>query len=334
VSRWLALSVNSVYSVLPSGPEEIEAHIVPPEYTGQPSVNLSSPERELFKLRTIDVPEGSTVRVKVSGAKKASVLKVNGQSIAMEPDGEGNYEAAASVSSGRAISLKRGWVTLAYWPVRVIRDMPPSVKFVETPFTVKGALTRMVYDANDDYGVKAVWAKIYPPAPYLPSLEAKPVVIPLASSGLRHSRETEYQDLTFLPWAGSTVEIQLEAQDAAGNTGSSGRIKVSLPKRFFSHPLALTLVEQREKLLRQPDISTRSESAGIMAGIARETANSKGDTLIFMALRTGAVRLVLDQNSEAVRDVSRLMWQAAVRIEDTMSAKEDPPRLQASRGKG
>jgi hypothetical protein len=41
-----------------------------------------------------------------------------------------------------------------------------------------------------------------------------------------------------------------------------------------------------------------------------------GDSVVLMALRTGAVRLVLNHAPEALPVVDDLLWQAAVRIED------------------
>ena len=81
------------------------------------------------------------------------------------------------------------------------------------------------------------------------------------------------------------------------------------------------MIEEREKLLRQPDELTRDEAANIMAGIAREMANNHGDPLVYMALRTGAVRLVLDHDEKTVPAVSFLLWQTAARIEDNKLGK-------------
>ena len=77
------------------------------------------------------------------------------------------------------------------------------------------------------------------------------------------------------------------------------------------------LVEERKRLLQNPENEAlRDEAANIMASIAHDPANYHGDPVILMALRSGAVRLILEHNRAAVVSVNDLLWQAATRIED------------------
>jgi uncharacterized protein with von Willebrand factor type A (vWA) domain len=77
------------------------------------------------------------------------------------------------------------------------------------------------------------------------------------------------------------------------------------------------LIEERKKLLLHPtDEGLREEAANIMATIAHETADYHGDHVVLMALRSGAVRLILDQDPNSAESVDNLLWQAATRIED------------------
>lgn len=310
-------------------PEELSVHITPPAYTDRPDIVLAAPDGGLAARSTVDVPEGSIVTVKMLEKGTAPVLKVGSRAIPLVSDGIDHFTASETITGGGSITLKRGWRTLDSWHIRLIRDLPPNVRFVETPLTVRSTSTRISYEVSDDYGVESVVALIGPALSGPASLEIRPVRVPLALHGARHALETDIQDLTFLPWAGSQVDVQLEARDGGGNTAESKKITMTLPKRAFSHPLARALIEEREKLLHQDSDVTRDEAANIMAGIARTMAGDNGDPVVFMALRTGAVRLVLDEKREALPAVTRLMWQAAARIEDTMKSTDTPPLLHA-----
>ena len=61
------------------------------------------------------------------------------------------------------------------------------------------------------------------------------------------------QDLTAHPWAGLKVRMTLAARDQAGQIGLSEPYEFILPERNFTKPLAKAVVEQRKKLVREPD---------------------------------------------------------------------------------
>src|SRR4029078_7944938 len=61
------------------------------------------------------------------------------------------------------------------------------------------------------------------------------------------------QDLTSHPWAGLKVNMVLTARDQAGQSGSSQPYEFILPERQLTKALAKALVEQRKKLVREPD---------------------------------------------------------------------------------
>ncbi len=61
------------------------------------------------------------------------------------------------------------------------------------------------------------------------------------------------QDLTAHPWAGLKVLMTLIARDQAGQSGESLPYEFVLPERNFTKPLAKAVVEQRKKLVRDPN---------------------------------------------------------------------------------
>ncbi|MDD5587004.1 MAG: DUF4175 family protein [Alphaproteobacteria bacterium] len=332
--RWVTGKPVSLGWLWPSEPSgTLTAWITPPAYTGSAQVMLAGPEVPDKGQAMFDVPEGSVLNVEVSGGGRAPVLHYDGKAFPLTPDDGGGFKAAAAIKGGRSIALRRGWRTLASWNIRVVRDTPPRVAFLEPLATVDGTSTRLSYEISDDYGVETLVAHVSPGGEGPRQGNAAEAVV-LASPHARHGKVLDIQDLTYLPWAGMTVDIQLEVRDGAGQKALSDKMSVALPKRSFSHPLARALIEEREKLLQKPDETTRDEAANIMAGIARETADDHGDPVVYMALRTGAVRLVLDHQGESVPAVSLLLWQAAARIEDNLLGKARNFLQQAHREKG
>jgi hypothetical protein len=53
-----------------------------------------------------------------------------------------------------------------------------------------------------------------------------------------------------------------------------------------------------------------------MAGIARQQGLYRGDPVVLMALRTGAVRLILNDSPDTIEAVSNLLWKTALRLEE------------------
>lgn len=319
VCMWLG-GMNIFGNTLDSKLQGLNASITLPEYTGLPPILLASASGGQRKGGMIDIPEGSTINIDIPELSPLPTLEMGGKKTALATDNQGRLTASMLIAGGNTITLRQGWRQLASWRVRVLRDVAPRVAFISDPVNFDYTRTRLAYEASDDYGLKAIAVRIQPLAPMGGSLSLG-AIITLNTPYARHVKEISTEDLTFLPWAGTPVEIKLEAKDSAGNTSWSDTRVITLPKREFSHPLAKALIEERAKLLRQPDEITRDEAANIMAGIARETRHYGNDPVVFLALRTGAVRLVLDRGEEVLSAVSRLIWQTAARIEDNMLQK-------------
>jgi hypothetical protein len=130
-------------------------------------------------------------------------------------------------------------------------------------------------------------------------------------------------DLAAQSWAGQRVSLQLVATNNAGRKSSTNAVELNVPARRFVHPVARVLLEERDKLMQSPDDEIlRQEAANIMARIAHEPSNFRGDPVVLMALRSGAVRLVLGRDREAAISVANLLWQAASRIEDAVARSQ------------
>lgn len=190
-----------------------------------------------------------------------------------------------------------------------------KIAFTHLPVVTDDKKISLSYEMWGGRGEKTIKARLIPSIS-VPDQKIEPEEIPLATMNFWHIKKEDVRDLTSSSLAGLPVEIQLVAKDDAGREILSDKASIVLPEREFLHPVARALSEERKKLMRQPDRLIRHEAANIMAGIARQPEEYRGDPVVLMALRSGAVRLVLDHSEETVTAVGNLLWKAALRIEE------------------
>ena len=323
VSGWGLLGGNLIGAINPAlaklklGAPTLDAWITPPEYTHLPPIMIATPAGARHDGDVIDVPEGSVITAHVVEKDgDAPVLAVNGEKVSFDTGEDRDYGISETITGGSKIAIKRGWQELGSWRIRVMKDQPPSIAMAAPPAASERKSVALSYAASDDYGVTAVNVRITPKES-LPGVSNDPIEIQLDTPGAKEVKRASFEDLTSHPWAGLPVQIQLIAYDAAGHATQSESADFVLPERTFTHPIAQALIEERKKLLQSPDNEMlRNEAANIMAGVAHQPAAYNGDPVVLLALRSGAVRLVLDRGQESILPVSGILWQAAVRIED------------------
>ena len=266
---------------------------------------------------TITLPQGSIVSAHLAGqAPDAPALIVNGKRKIFTADPHGGFSATEVLTQGTRLAVRRGWVTLASWNIRVMPDNPPHVSITAPPVLTDDKKLRLTYEASDDFGITEIALRVTPRDPS-PGANHAVVDIHLLSPTSQRISRTDIQDIAAHPWAGNQVTLQIVATNEAGKKGLSDAVELTLPERSFLHPLALVLIEERAKLMQNPeDRILREETATIMANIAHNPATYHGDPLILMALRSGAVRLFLGHDLSTTISVNDLLWQAASRIED------------------
>jgi hypothetical protein len=192
----------------------------------------------------------------------------------------------------------------------------PCVSLTAPPTLAENKTLLLSYDASDISGIREVALRVTPHDP-MPGANNNPVEFPLSVPATKRILRTDSQDLTSHPWAGQEVTLQIVATNGIGKRSLTDAINFTLPERRFFHPVARVLLEERKKLMQHPeDDILREEAASIMASIAHQPANYRGDPVVMMALRSGAVRLVLGHDRDAAISVNDILWQAAARIED------------------
>ncbi|HUF44346.1 MAG TPA: TIGR02302 family protein, partial [Aestuariivirgaceae bacterium] len=310
----------------------IDAWIVPPAYTGKPPVLLTgaAATRRLARQEgSIMVPEASRLVVRLNGAEapRLSLARPQedgsaGEEIAtpeITSAGPGVHEAEAMLDRPVNIRLSDGSALLAEWTVAVIPDSPPSAEITgDMALTPTGSFM-VPWKVGDDYGVASAAGSIvlsdeaglgesalpYDPPEFQVSL---PRLNPRAAEG------RAFQDLTAHPWAGLEAEIRLEARDQAGQTGFSPPVAFTLPERPFRQPLAQSLVELRQRLVRAPHESrliVRALSALLAwpEGLIEKSGHHLG-------IRAAASELYQARDEEAKKEVVDLLWEIALSIED------------------
>lgn len=332
--QWGERLVNAINPALGQGWKPalptLNAWITPPDYTGLPPIMIATPAGTRFEHDTIAVPAGSTLTAHLTDSKRVPVLAVGDIKQDFTADARQNYAVTAALPTSGTIAIERGWQRLANWQIRIQSDAIPTIKFTEDLSVTERKAVKLAYQATDDYGVTQVKAVITPTMS-VPGQDNTPLEVMLGEPKAIDTKLVDYQDLTGHPWAGTPVQIQLVAIDALGQQGVSEKKTMTLPERAFTHPVARALIEERKKLLINPDQPARDEAANIMAGIARQPPAYGGDPVVLMALRGGAVRLILDRDTKATQNVAGILWQSALRVEDGSSGDAEQNLRQAQR---
>ena len=297
----------------------IDAWIDPPPYTGEPPVYLRVGDN-----RTIGVPTGSTINLRVHGASRAPSLFVDGASFT---GSQGEYAATARVTEDETVHVRAGGRTLGDWSLRALPDDKPMIAFSAKPARTEHDALKLSFTAGDDYGVVAVKAIIKPHGRY-----GKPLVVdlPLDSVSAKALTQTSYRDLTAEPYAGLDVDIVLRAIDGAGQSGYSKPARFTLPARVFTNALARALIEQRQ-VLATGDIRLRQHVARTISALTVAPDRFYQDQPgVFLALRSVFWTLRNARHDEDYSDAQNQLWQIAVGLErgGLLSAAEQLRRLQ------
>ncbi|MEQ8246368.1 MAG: TIGR02302 family protein [Alphaproteobacteria bacterium] len=308
-----------------AGGVTIDAWIAPPDYTGQPPIFLQ--QTAAGDAQTIDVPTGSVLFARIHGGRGLPQLRIDDSQTAFTVVDKSNFEVEYPLTDGATIRFEQRDRAIAQWSIAIVPDRIPAIRYTEEPVaTVRQAL-RLDFAANDDYGVARAQAHIR----RADSDDTMALDLPLPQRDRTDIAETSFHDLTPHPWAGLPVIIHLEAVDQAEQSGVSSEIELILPERDFKHPVAKEIVEQRRVLALAPD--RRERVADSLSRLSARPGAYYEDTTAFLALRSAVWRLRnVAPSTESDDEISALLWQTALRIEDgTLSLAEQELRAAQDR---
>lgn len=316
-------------------PPRIDAWVTPPAYTGKAPLYMTADANQGQSLFT--VPEGSLVAVRVTGGSGTETLSYLDAHTAEEtafepaaptapvsaPSRAGTAQTVSQFSGPLAadglLSLRRGeeGEEIANWSFTVTPDDAPQIRFAEEPTRAVNGALQLTYEIEDDYGAVSARA-VFAPADAAPG--ARPLYeAPEMRLTLPRRRGDEIvartsRDLTEHPWAGTLVDLTLEAEDGAGQTGRSEAERFTLPERPFLNPLALALVEQRQLLAL--DANAKQRVLDLMDAITLRPEDTIPELTHYLGIMAARARLDEATSDDQLRSVVDYLWEIAVTIED------------------
>lgn len=322
-------------------PLQIEAWVTAPEYTGAPPLFLAGSAANLLvddgrTPAAHKVPVNSILSVRTYGDGQAPHIVYRadpaGAAIAEKPEREidltavdrRNFAVDLPLPYAGVAELRHGFGQVAQWPFGIIPDTPPEIRFAAEPSVTMQQALDIRFAFADDYGVSAAWAEFTPEGDLSALGDSDPdqsdgallrLPLSLAAPGQKKGQQQVIEDLTAHPWAGLPVRLRLVARDAAGQTGFSASVPLTLPQRIFENPLARALIEQRRKLFlgtgENPAVITALDALSLFPDLFID------DLRIYIGMRVARYRLaeMRDQRA-AAQDVGELLWELALRLED------------------
>jgi uncharacterized protein (TIGR02302 family) len=314
----------------------LDLWITPPEYTGLPpqfplrgkKVPAADAEKPIETpqttgaepvLPTLHIPAGSLLTAQIQGAQGKKLLLGRGEKLLEFEKIDSNFSRILhKIEKDGPLSVTLADEILAKWDVTIIPDNPPVIKFPEKgkPGATPAAALQISYEGGDDYGVTGARAEIkrtYERGTVV-GKAIHQITLPMPSRGARSFRETTVVDLAPHRWAGQPVLIQLIAKDALGQETRSEPLKMILPERDFTNPVARAIIEVRKRLADQPE--NRKRAVNNLGEIASVPGAFGHDSVVYLALASARSRLFHDSTEDAIDPVLALLWDTALRLED------------------
>ncbi len=299
---------------------DLNAWVTPPQGTGEPPQMVATPA--VWHLtKHLTVMAGSTLNVRIDDHDKLPLeLVVGDKTLPFIADTHGAYAASVTLTEPVEIGLRRDGVVIANWSVHVRQTPPPRISFDEMPIVTPHGLLNLSYTAHDHFSLSEVTATITPDIQNMGHMNAGdtfPVTTTLSTAHLRGLQHVDLVTLSDPALAGHMVSVQLHVVDTAGRHADSDIRHVLVPPMTMTNPLATALMEFRRMLISRPDDPfLRNEIANALAGLAHQPDLYGGDMTMTLALRSSAVRMLLDSSKDAARVAGQVLALAAVRAQN------------------
>ncbi|MBM3542149.1 MAG: DUF4175 domain-containing protein, partial [Alphaproteobacteria bacterium] len=290
----------------PAAEVSVDVWLQPPEYTGLSPIYLQPRGGQTV----VRIPAGSTLLARVHGGRGTPRLDLSGTATPFTKIESGEYEARMTVTEGERLAIRQGPREIAVWPIAVVPDTAPEIAFLGTPTGTAQSTLRVDFEARDDYGVVKGELVLRRAG----AEDGEAIAVPLPIHGGANSRDSAYLDLTSHVWAGLAVVGQMTATDALGQTGASARLNFVLPERRFTNPIARAIIEQRKRLILNPN--EREPVALSLDAIAQRVIERVKDGVLVMGLASARGRLLHDRTPGGVKETIPLLWDLALRAED------------------
>lgn len=321
----------------PAPERVVDAWLKPPAYTARPPLLLTSPAmiERLKSEPDIAVPEKSVLSLRITGAKAPALgfhAIGDGGSEGPEVQGlapqvksaDGLYQADVTLSRPVIVKVTDNGEALGAWRITLIPDAPPAIEITGDPLGDPSGMLTARWKASDDYGVAGITSDIYLADeqdegtgfsdPGIFEFEPPKLPVALRKPQAREEAGQSRVDVAEHPWAGFMVDMTLTARDAAGNSTESDKRTFRLPERLFVKPLARALIEQRRRLILEPE-----EAGGVaemLDALLTYPEGLTGSSGTHLAIAVARSRLSAAEGRDDIDAVIRTLWQIAVNIED------------------
>ncbi len=297
--------------------ENILIRVIPPEYTRLPQFSLSgsgSYEKDL------SIAVGSTVKIFVKSKWFEPEISVSGAKLDISKNDDNDYFTEFVVNDDfpmeGIINISRFIITdnINY---KIIDDLPPTISIAKDYEILPNSEIKFYLNVNDDYIVKEIEfsmnldREIDEPPLGQPVTENRTMMI---AGGKEDTEISPYYDLTSHLWAGLPVEIKFKAIDHKGQSAETDIIKLILPERKFTHPVAKYLIEQRQSLIWAP-LGSEEMIGNKLAALLKAPDMFENDIIAYLAIRAAASRLFYSKGLDSSKAVISLLWDTALRIE-------------------
>ncbi len=314
VPRVLRSFAPALAAGAPTAEPQVQAWATPPAYTGLPPLFLQP------GTGAIAVPAGSKLTVGVTGGSAEPSLSFAGHETPFRALDAASWQADADAGTGGALAVSRRGRTLGTWTLSILPDHPPTVAWAQPPGAaqIRGAarrqaasLTRLPWQAEDDYGVVSLQAEFQ--LRDRPAAPAFTIPLPLPSGAPRKAHGVPAQDLTAHPWAGLPVAARLVAKDALGQAGRSEAAVFTLPERAFQNPLARAVIDIRKRLSLHPE--QNGQAAADLAALADVPEAFDSSSGVAVALAATAAQLDRSGAPDEIADAQGRLWELALHLD-------------------
>lgn len=300
----------------------------PPFYTGLPTVYLN----EVEVGEPISMASGSEFLIRAYGDSETLNISENLSVIGntqFASDESDLVEAEFIMVSSGVLELRDQEEVLRSWDISLLSDLPPMIDITgEMSRDLQGAM-QLPFRASDDYGVTGGSLSItldldavdrryglaLPPED-VPNLKG---TLPLPFTGNTSDFEGVIEeDFAQHVWAGLPVLVEVTATDAAGNEGRITPLATELARKRFFDPLAAALVDVRRQLLWNRENADRG--IYLLRAITYKPTKTFSQNKAYLMTRSAIRRMETQSDSdlsdEVLNEVSDLLWNAAILIED------------------
>jgi hypothetical protein len=303
-------SINSAFDFdkTPAKIWRADMWVTPPDYTGLPSKIIFSDSHDQASLKTnhatLEVLKGSKLFVRGEGLPKFKAV-------------ENERLLTQSLEFKVTGVPKRGDLP---FKLTVIDDRAPAITLLDKPKSDDKARLVLSYKIDDDFGASEANATFTLPANIREKLSRNPrpvfemPLLPLALPPQGKGDATTSHDFGTHPFAGMGLMMSLSAKDALAQTGVTEAVLVDIPRRLFTKPLALALLEERQNIAL--DMNLRPKVLRSLEAMMIAPAVFTPESSVYLGLRTSYARLARARNIAQMQSVVDYLYEIALFIEE------------------